>query len=367
MKSAWNAHYLDGKTAARRPATVELTPAGLSIRTEDGGTFRWAFQEIRQTQGSYRGEPVRLERGREITEAIVIPDTDFLSELHRRAPFAGLRFHNPARRKLRLQMTILAAVSAAGLSAAVYLWGIPAFASVLTPYVPISWEQRLGDSVAEAFAPPERRCGDPDRAEPIQRIVTTLTAPLSRQPYRLRVIVVNEPGLNAFALPGGTIMVLRRLLEETDTPEELAGVLAHELQHVLKRHTTRAMLRQASSAALVAAVTGDASGAMAYGLNSARAIGILRYSRQNEEEADVGGMKMILEAGIDPAGMIRFYERLEKEAPDLPGAMGFLSTHPATKDRVEKLRAIARESGTRPVKLLPRLDWKEFRKLCASS
>jgi predicted Zn-dependent protease len=365
MRSAWNAHYLDGKTAARRPATVELTPDGLSIRTEDGATFRWGFREIRQTQGSYRGEPVRLERGGDITEAIVIPDTAFLSELHRRAPAAGIRFHNPAYRRLRLHLTILAAVSAVGLSAAIYLLGIPLFASALTPFVPISWEEKMGDSAAEALAPPDKRCGKPDRLKPIQQIVSTLTAPLPRQPYRLRVIVVNEPGLNAFALPGGTIVVLRRLLEKTDTPEELAGVLAHELQHVLKRHTTRAVLQQASSAGLIAAVTGDASGAMAFGLNSARIVGELRYSRQNEEEADVEGMKMILEAGIDPAGMIRFYERLEKEGPGLPDALGFLSTHPATKDRIEELRAIARKSKTRPVPLLPRLDWKEYRKLCA--
>jgi predicted Zn-dependent protease len=367
MKSAWNAHYLDGKTAARRPATVELTPSGLEVKTEDGGTFRWAFHEIRQTQGSYQGEPVRLERGRELTEAVVIPDTDFLTELHRRVPDLGMRFHNPARRSLRLQLTILAALSAAGLSVAVYLWGIPAFASILTPFVPITWEERLGNSVAEGFAPPDKRCGDPDRLQPIRQIVTTLTAPLSRQPYPINVIIVNEPVLNAFALPGGTIVLYRRLIEKTDAPEELAGVLAHELQHVLKRHTTRAMLQQASSAVLIAAVTGDASGAMAYGLNSAQVIGALRYSRQNEEEADVEGMKMILDAGIDPAGMILFYERLKKEGPDLPEALGFLSTHPATGDRIEKLRAIGRQSGRRPVKLLPQLDWKEYRNLCKSS
>lgn len=367
MQSVWNAHYLDGKTAARHPATVELAPGELVIKTEDGRAFRWPYHEIRQTQGSYQGEPVRLERGRGVTEAVVIPATDFLSELHRRAPAAGLRFHNPSRRRFRIQLTILAAVSAVGLSVAIYLWGIPTFISILTPHIPVSWEERLGESAAETLAPPERRCGDPDRMRPIREIVKILTAPIAHQPYSFHVIVLNEPGLNAFALPGGTILILRRLLEETDTPEELAGVLAHELQHVLKRHTTRAILQQSSTAVLIAAVTGDASGAMAYGLNSARFIGAMRYSRQNEAEADLEGMRMILEAGVDPAGMIRFYERLEQEAPDLPEAVGFLSSHPTTKRRIESLRAIALDSKIRPVKLLPRLGWKKYRNLCGAS
>lgn len=365
MKSIWNAHYLDGKTAVRRPATVELMPAGLLVRTEDGESFRWSFLEIRQTQGSYEGEAVRLERGRELTEAIVISDAGFLAEMHRRKRRPGLRFHNPARRQLRLYLTLLAAVSAVGLSAAVYVWGIPALAAAVTPLVPVSWEEQLGDSMAEGLAPPEKQCGAPARLKPIQEIVQTLTAPLSRQPYRLRVIVLDTPVLNALALPGGTIVVFRGLLEKTDSPEEFAGVLAHEFQHVLKRHATRALLEQASSSVLIAAVTGDASGAMAYGLKSARIAGILRYSRRNEEEADVEGMRMILQSGIDPAGMIAFYERLMKEGPDIPEALAFLSTHPPTADRIERLREVSAGSAHKVVRLLPELDWNVYRGICA--
>jgi len=366
MKSVWNGHYLDGKTAVRQPAMIIVAPTGLDIRTETGESFRWSFHEIRQTQGSYPGEPVRLERGRELTEAIVIPDAAFLTELHRRIPDLGLRFHNPPRRRTRLGLTVLAAASTVVLSLAIYFWGIPSLVSILTPLVPISWEEQLGNSVAEGLAPVDKWCGDPKRMEPIERIVSTLTAPLSRQPYRLHVIVANVPVLNAYALPGGTIVVFRGLIERTDSADELAGVLAHEIQHVLKRHTTRAMLEDASSAVLIAAVTGDASGAMAYGLRGAQVAGTLRYSRRNEDEADAEGMRMILAARIDPRGMIRFFERLKKEAPEIPDGLTFLSTHPATADRIEKLRAIAAASDVRPVRLLPKLDWKKYRNLCAA-
>jgi len=367
MKSVWNGHYLDGKTAASQPAAIVIMPTGLEIRTEAGESFRWTFREIRQTQGSYRGEPIRLERGREITEAVVIPDTEFLTELHRRVPELGLRYHNPALRRTRISLTVLAASAAAALSAAAYVWGIPALVSVVTPFVPISWEENLGESTAGGLAPPDQRCGRPDQLKPIDHIVSTLTAPLTYQPYRLHVIVAKDPILNAFALPGGTIVVFRGLIERTDSADELAGVLAHEIQHILKRHTTRAMLEEASTAVLIAAVSGDASGAITYGLKSAQVAGTLRYSRRSEEEADAEGMKMLLAARVNPAGMIRFFERLDREAPELPAGLNFLSTHPVTKDRIKRLREIASaSSNTKHVRLLPQLDWKAFRKLCST-
>ena len=98
MKTEWKGSYLDGKTAARRPATIRLMQTGLEVTPENGAAFLWPYDEIRQTQGSYAGEQVRLERGGPIPEALVVPEASFLSDLHRRVPGLAMRFHNPARR-----------------------------------------------------------------------------------------------------------------------------------------------------------------------------------------------------------------------------------------------------------------------------
>ena len=79
-------------------------------------------------------------------------------------------------------------------------------------------------------------------------------------------------------------------------------MVAHELQHVLRRHTTRAVIQDASTGLLLMALTGDVTGPLAYGLQTARTLGELRYSRRAEDEADTEGMKMLLAARIDPAG-----------------------------------------------------------------
>jgi len=360
----WEGHYLDGRTAARQRVTIRLMRQGLQVTTENGVTFFWRYRDIRQTQGFYAGEQVRLEKGQEIPEVLLISETAFLSDMRRLAPELTTHFHDPARRRLRVALTLLAALAAVGISAALYLWGIPAVASLVASHVPVSWEERLGQAVVEHLAPPRKRCADPSRAQVIDKISATLTAHLLNNPYRFRVIVVNDPMVNALAAPGGYILVFRGLLERTRSPEELAGVLAHEFQHVLKRHATRALLQNVSSGLLVAALTGDASGVMAFGLESAQTLGALRYSRQNEEEADAEGMRMLIQAGVDPAGIIAFFEVLQRGDSKGAALFQYLSTHPQTKERVERLKSLAAQSHVRPVKLLPDYDWRDIRRIC---
>jgi predicted Zn-dependent protease len=366
MRTDWDGYYLDGRTAARRPATIRLMRGGVQVAVESGASFWWPYGEIRQTQGSYAGEQVRLERGGQVPEALLIADTAFLSDLRSVAPELAGRFHDPARRPARIRLTLLAALASIGIVVTLYLWGIPALASIVASYVPVAWEERLGRAVVEHLAPQEKRCADPERIRTIERIVAALTAPGPGWPYTIRVTVVNDRRVNALAAPGGHIVLLRGLVERTRRAEELAGVLAHELQHVLHRHATRALLQHVSTGLLLAAVTGDASGAMAYGLESARTLGALEYSRRNEEEADAAGRRMLLEAGIDPAGLIAFLESLDREGRQAPGLLRYLSTHPSTGDRIARLKALAAARSRPPVKLLPDYDWHDMQRICAT-
>ncbi|RPH81834.1 MAG: M48 family metallopeptidase, partial [Nitrospiraceae bacterium] len=158
--------------------------------------------------------------------------------------------------------------------------------------------------------------------------------------------------------------VFRGLLEATETPEQFAGVLAHELQHIYQQHSTRAIIEQASTSLLIAAVTGDFTGGLAYGIEGARVLGILRYSRLHEDEADREGLRLLQTIGIDPAEMIAFYRIMEAQHPHDGAAPSYLSTHPNTTDRVEKLSALAGVPPLHPVKLFSHDEWKDLRSLC---
>ena len=367
IQTNWEGHYLDGQTAARQRVSIRLMRLGLHVTTERGATLWWPYEEIRQTQGFYSGEQVRLERGGEFSEALLVSDISFLTQLHQIAPELATRFHKPAHRRRRARLVLIAALASMGVLAVLYLWGIPALAAFVASRVPVSWEERLGRSIVTHLVPPAMRCTDKTRTRVIDEIITVLTAPLPTSPFTIRVIVVNDSTINAFAVPGGYIVLYRGLLEKTQTAEELAGVLAHELQHIFKHHVTQALIQHVSTGLLLAAITGDTSKATAYGLESARLLGILRYSRQSEEEADAAGMRMLLESGIDPKGMIAFYELLTKSTSETSSILKYLSTHPSTGDRIKNLKSLVEQSQPKSVKLLKGYDWSNIKKICQTT
>ena len=362
----WDAHYLDGRTPLRRPARVVIGHSGLEISLLDGGgSFRWSLGDVRQTQGFYEGEQVRLEHGGELGEVLLVDDVAFLSALQAGAPHAARVFHDPARRRFRPGLALLAALGAVAASLGLYFWGIPGLAGLAASRVPVAWEVALGEKALTQLAPPDRRCRNPERQRWIDEIVAVLLRPLPDPHYPFAVTVVDHPMVNAFATPGGFIVVFRGLLERTDSAEELAGVLAHEIQHVLHRDATRAILRQASTAILVAALVGDVSAVAALGVESARVLGDLRYSREAEAQADRDGMRMLRAARVDPRGMLAFFRAMEKLEGASPTAARYLSTHPAAVDRLQALAVLAAEPAPPPATLLRGVDWGEVRKICA--
>jgi Zn-dependent protease with chaperone function len=366
VRADWQGRYLDGVSAVRRAVTVRIARTGLELTQHDGGVTRfWPFTDIRQTQGTYAGEVVRLERGAELTEALLVDDVAFLRALHATSPDATRRFHDPARRRRRVYLTAGAGVGVIALAVSLYLWGMPALAGIAAARVPVAWEASLGDTVVGHLVPAGKRCEDARRQQAVDTIVSALLRGAPGQPYRFRVTVVDDTAVNALAAPGGALVLFRGLLERTASADELAGVLAHEIQHVLHRHGTRMLLQRASTALLLAAVAGDVSGVMAFGLEAARTLGDLQFSRQNEEEADHDGLRMLVAAGIDPRGMLEFFRKvatLESTTGTLPR---YLSSHPPSADRLERLKALAAAAPPAP-SVLPGYDWDDVKKMCAS-
>src|SRR3989454_745135 len=158
MPGAFAGHYLDGRSAARQPATIRLTATGLDIALESGATLWWPFAEVRQTQGFYAGQQIRLERGAPLPAVLLVDDVGFLAALHAAAPVLTRRFHDPRRRRARAQLTVPAAPAALGVAAAAFGWGAPAAARAGAPRVPPAGGGRPGKAVAPDPASSVRRC-----------------------------------------------------------------------------------------------------------------------------------------------------------------------------------------------------------------
>lgn len=176
-------------------------------------------------------------------------------------------------------------------------------------------------------------------------------APGARYPYQVRAVDASE--INAFSLPGGFLYVNRGLVEATRSESELAGVLAHEIAHVALRHGTH----QASQAYAAKAGLGILGGLLGRGggnrgriIDAVGGVGLnavfLKFSRNAEHEADLVGARMMKRAGYAPAAMASFFELLARERQRDPGKLEqFFSSHPAPRDREDRIRAEAERLG----------------------
>lgn len=160
--------------------------------------------------------------------------------------------------------------------------------------------------------------------------------------YTYRFHVSDDPVANAFAMPGGYIVIHRGLIAQAESAEELAGVLAHEIEHVERRHALRGLVQAAGLAVVWAAVTGDLGGGMAG--QWLRDLAGLHFTREQEIDADTGGVARLLAAGIDPRGLEAFFTRTAAAAPAGGRIPDLLSTHPSGAERATRLRQLLREA-----------------------
>ncbi|MEZ5367270.1 MAG: M48 family metallopeptidase [Bryobacterales bacterium] len=359
MRHRWPGGYFDGRTAARVETEVSLSADGVELLFANGARTFWPYSQIRQTQGELEGEPTRLERGEEPAEAVVVDLPGFLEALH------GYTLEVVAAgrdRSIGIGQILLALTAAALIGSGLYFWGAHALGDLFAAALPPSWEERLGDAAIRQFAPEEDRCDDEVKQQAVEAIVQRLADARTDRRYDYSLVIASGM-VNAFAAPGGRMAVFDELIAMTDNPEELAGVMAHEIEHVERRHSTRALFRDLTVNAIQAAVTGDlASGVFA--MDGAATLATLAHHRDEELEADAEGLKLLRDAHIDPNGMVTMFEKFAKLEGGASEGVSYLSTHPATKDRIARLKAMIQQDPGDPRPIELDVHWARVKAPC---
>jgi Zn-dependent protease with chaperone function len=220
--------------------------------------------------------------------------------------------------------------------------------------ISLEQEKKLGELAFEQMRPKLKLIERGSAPDVVELIGVRLTG--GSQKYHYRFHVAEDPQVNAFALPGGHVVVFTGLLRSAQSADEVAGVLAHEASHIRLRHALRNMIHALGWRAVLGVALGDYSGGI-WG-DMARELGELSYSRDLEREADLEGLVLLRRAGLPPEGMASFYERLaklEKAPPPL------LSSHPAGMERLAALRE-AIESQGRYTSQSMAVDWAGVRR-----
>ena len=242
---------------------------------------------------------------------------------------------------------------------------------VVAEQVPVEWEEQLGKS---AFGQYQVEAGliDSEEAEQaLQALTDPLLNAVQDERYTYHVYISEDSDLNAFALPGGYIVLNAGLILAADNANEVLGVMAHEISHVTEQHSVRNIIGATGTYALVQAMFGDVSGILATVVSAAPLLINQSYSRGFEAEADAKGFELLQRARVNPQGLITFFDKIIAEEKErmaqiededtreiMEKTMGFLSSHPATEERIANLQALIDDAGNDYLDLEP-----EFQRL----
>jgi hypothetical protein len=224
----------------------------------------------------------------------------------------------------------------------------------LAPHVPMSWERNVGSAIVGDFG--KLRCRDANGQRALEALVERVAPGATEGPNAIKVAALNVPMFNAAALPGGYIVVFKPAISETD-PDALAGVLAHEIAHVRRRHVTEALLRELGIGALIRMFAGD------IGANAGQLVS-LSYTRDNEAQADADAIAMLKRAGISPRPTAALFDRLAKEQGEgLTYSAEFLQSHPLSTSRARKFAA-GFDAHERYTRALTQEQWDALSDIC---
>lgn len=279
------------------------------------------------------------------------------------SPMIGDRLADRVRLRRRREWWLIGGLTAAAAGVALFVTvGVPVLSGPLARATPVSMETRMGENFNGQVSAIFPTCDDPAAQRTLAALGDRIAAKADT-PFDIRVRAVDAPMVNAFALPGGYILVTDDLIREAKTPDELAAVIAHEIAHVEKRHVMQAVWRNFGVGLLLDLVVGGGTGAGQQAVILAGQASELSYSRSAELEADTRGQSLLQADGLSSLGMAPFFERMAggEKSSRIGQATEFMNTHPDSQRRARSARAAGRSGQA----ALTAEDWRTVRSLCA--
>lgn len=363
---AYAGAYFDGRTAQARDVTVECASGTVRILQPDGAVLAiWPAGEVRLAVRHRTGNALRLRCGTTDEARVTIADAAALAALEQCCP----NLHRSADR-IREHWRPLLLWGGGAIAAIVFLVavGVPWLAGVAAQAVPYEVEAAWGDEVVDQAAgiisrfmgggAEPRFCETPAGRAVLDRLVADLSRG-SDLAIPVTVRVLDAPTANAITLPGGQILLISGLVAEAESGSEVAGVLAHEIGHVVHRHSLEGAIKSVGLATLLSLVVGDVTGGTII-IAGAQVLLETSYSRAAEREADAVAVALLNSADVSAEPVAAFFDRLANQDPDEPGLVEMISTHPPSQARAAAIRAAATGQGV----AMSDADWQTLQHMC---
>ena len=379
----WQAQWSDGKTAATEEVMVKLTSQGLMITPSNSDSLcprHWRFENLRSPDPITRNNRTALLTSTENPEhRLFINEPRFANSILPQAPQLGSTAHQWHLLKWPL-----------GIAAAIVLfWGLT-YLNIISPadriahLIPDNIRQAVGNNVVTYLTKDKKICSTKAGDQAFNKMMARLNQGIGNaEQYDIKIADLNI--VNAFAAPGEKIIVSGKLIEEAESPDEVMGVIAHEVGHGIERHPEASIVRAFGLMALVQLMTAGEAGTLT---EIALFLAQTSYSRSAEREADNHAARILQNINVDTRPLAGFFDRLinkEKSAPPKKGQtppsekkpsqkeqaakeneaswFDMVSTHPPTKERIELFNSTARPT-TPPI--LTDKEWQALQAICGS-
>ena len=351
-----SAIYFDG-TSSRRHAVTLVLDGELGIREDQQLLAAWSYADIRRADSQSRTLRLICLTAPSLAR-LEIRDPALAAELI--AHCSRLDEDVPGQRGVAkiVGWSIAAAVSIVG----VVWFGVPLAADRLTPLVPQTVERRLGSvadrQITTLFG--GKTCTDASGQAAFNKLITALREAASMD-TSVEAAVLATPIPNALALPGGKLYLFEGLLAKAQNPDEVAGILAHELGHLRHRDSTRNLIYNGGTSFLIGLLFGDITGSSTL-IFASRSVLTASYTREAEQNADLFSIDLMQKLGRPTKPMGELLFRVTGKQGENP--LSILASHPLTEDRLKRMSEVQQTSDGPP--LLTPQEWTALKAICAS-
>ncbi len=365
MQDTFEGKYSDGHSAADYDVRVRTQPTGLEIAlTGEDRSLIWPYRQLTHSGPLLETKNTQLGCKENPGARLFVSHPDFASQLVSRAPHLSKRARN---KKIVYPLLAIGAVVFI-LFIGIWVSGFSTARSI-TLLMPDTVRGQLGDLIVSQIIADRKICGETQGQTAFDKMTTRLTLTLNAN-KKYKIVVAKLGIVNAFAAPGERIIVSDGLIRFVDSPEELAGIIAHEMGHGLSLHPEIGIIRAIGFSAALQIILGSSSG----GLGD---IGVLllqlRNTRHAETEADDHALYILRNAKIDPGKMADFFNRVRVRSNEpksqqnangsiVDSARSLFATHPGSENRAKKF---ASAPNSRSVPILNRDEWKALRGICS--
>jgi Zn-dependent protease with chaperone function len=346
--------YLDGRSNRKRAVTLRFSNA-LDILEQDAVVESWSYDQVRRADGPPGMLRLSCETALPLARLEVVEEATIrMVAANCKSLHAG---HAAPTQTWRIVGWSLAAVASI---LGITYFGLPYAADRLAPLVPSVVERRIGEGADKQIRLlfGDKRCEEPAGLAALATLLDKLKR-AGDMDMPIQANVVASSTENAFALPAGRVYLFDGLLKKAENPDELAGVLAHELGHVKHLHVLRRIIQTGGTSFLIGLLFGDVTGGTA-AIFIGRELFDSSYSRDSEREADAFAIAVMNKLGRSPKPMGEFLVRITKGMDKK--MISILSSHPLSEDRLAEMTK-AHLSRTGP-ELLSAAEWQALKNIC---